>query len=109
VIARPFAELLEDGRVAIHAVKAVYVLTAGEVVALLPCCKSLWIVAARRGKVWRRAEALERRQVKAYALAAADDSTSAGVVHRSTGAAPLGKASPPPCLPPGGAVALEEV
>ena len=59
--ARPFAALLSDGRLAIHAVKATYVLTAGEVLALLPCCKSLWIVAARRGKAWKRGVAAERR------------------------------------------------
>ena len=61
--ARPTAELLADGTVAIRAVKAVYVLTPGEIVALLPSCKSLWIVAARRGKLHRRAEATRRRVV----------------------------------------------
>ena len=52
--ARPHAELLEDGRVAIHATKVLYIVTAGEVLALLPCCKSLWVVALKRGKAYRR-------------------------------------------------------
>jgi hypothetical protein len=60
--ARPFAELLEDGSVAIHAVKVDYILTPGEIVALLASCRSLWAVATRRGKSWRRAKALERRE-----------------------------------------------
>lgn len=59
--ARPFAELLEGGRVVIHAARAVYVLEPGEIVALLPCCRSLWVVAVRRGKLHRRAGATERR------------------------------------------------
>jgi hypothetical protein len=59
---RPFAELLEDGRLAIHAVKAVYVLEPAEVVALLPCCPSLWRVSIARGKAHRRASACARRE-----------------------------------------------
>jgi hypothetical protein len=70
VTARPFAELLEDGRVAIHATKAVYILTPGEVLALLPCCKSLWLVATRRGKVWKRAETASRRATRCGAQGA---------------------------------------
>jgi hypothetical protein len=60
--ARPFAELLPDGSVAIHAVKVDYILTPGEIVALLASFKSLWAVATRRGKAWRRAKAAERRE-----------------------------------------------
>ena len=58
---RPFAEVLDDGRVAVHAVKATYVLEPGEIVALLPSCRSLWIEALRRGKCHRRAEATAKR------------------------------------------------
>ena len=58
--ARPHAELLEDGRVAIHATKVLYIVTAGEVLALLPCCKSLWVVAIERGKTLRRTERTNR-------------------------------------------------
>jgi hypothetical protein len=68
MISRPFAELLEDGRLAIHATKALYILTPGEVLALLPSCRSLWVVAARRGKAHRRAEDAARRAGHSTAL-----------------------------------------
>lgn len=58
---RPFAEL-EDERVVIHAVKVDYVLTPGEIVALLLSCRSLWVVAVRRGRAWRRSRALAHRE-----------------------------------------------
>jgi len=61
-IPRPFAELLADGRVAIHATKVLYIVTPGEVAALLPCCKSLWIVAVKRGRAHQRALAAARRE-----------------------------------------------
>lgn len=60
VSTRPFAQLLEDGRLAIHATKALYILTPGEVLALLPSCKSLWVVAIERGKTLRRTERTKR-------------------------------------------------
>jgi hypothetical protein len=61
---RARAEVLESGRVAIHAARAVYVLEPTEIVAILPTCKSLWILAARRGKLHRRAAAAARRSAK---------------------------------------------
>ena len=61
--ARPFAQLLEDGRVAVVDTKVVYVLEPGEIVALLPSCRSLWLEAVQRGKRLRRARDTERREV----------------------------------------------
>jgi hypothetical protein len=58
---RPYAELLPTGEVVLYAVKAVFVLTAGEILALLPSCRSLWVVALRRGKLYRRSEDTMRR------------------------------------------------
>lgn len=58
---RPFAEVLEDGRVAVYATKVVYVLTAGEIMLLLGNCRSLWYEAMHRGKAHLRAQAAARR------------------------------------------------
>lgn len=59
---RPYAEVLPDGTVAVHAVKVDYVLTPGEIVAVLPCCPSLWRVSIVRGKAHKRAAAVARRE-----------------------------------------------
>jgi len=102
---------LEDGVVLLWQTKCLVVLEPAEILGLLHHDRDVWIRALRRGRSWRRAQVLEHRQCgnKACAPAAANDSTSASVVHRSTGAAPLGAAGPPPCLPPGGAAVPEEV
>ena len=59
---RPYAEVLPDGQVAIHSVKVVYIYTPGEILFLAGSCRSLQIVAARRGKMHKRAEATAHRE-----------------------------------------------
>jgi hypothetical protein len=58
---RPFAELLEDGRLAIRAPKCVLVLSAEEIARLVVLDVSMWARALRRGKAFLRAEAAKRR------------------------------------------------
>jgi hypothetical protein len=62
VTARPFAQLLETGEVAVVDVKVVYVLRPAEIVLLLASSRSLWLEAIRRGKSLRRARETERRE-----------------------------------------------
>jgi hypothetical protein len=108
--ARPYAEVLPDGRLAIRAVKVDYLLTPGEILMLLGSCRSLWISAIRRGKAWRRAEALERRQSQTQACAlaaAATPSAAADVMRHELAAPPVGFCGAPsptphePCEPRG--------
>jgi hypothetical protein len=56
---RPYAQVLEDGRVAVVTTGRAYVLTPGEIVLLLGGCRSLWLEAVQRGKQLRRAERAE--------------------------------------------------
>jgi len=58
--------LAVDGdRVIVTTVKAVVVLTAGEVLELLRHAPDLWAAALRRGKYHKRAEATARRMAGA--------------------------------------------
>ncbi len=68
--ARPYARILEDGSVLIACVKATYIIRPSEIVMLLPSCRSLWILAARRGKAHRRAEDAARRATRCGAQGA---------------------------------------
>jgi len=87
---------LEDGVVLLWQTKCLVVLEPAEILGLLHHDRDVWIRALRRGRSWRRAQALENRQCGNKACA-----------HAAAGATPGNPEPPTPPRPAAGVMRHE--